>query len=471
MVTLTAGRCSFARQRFFRTPMSRLLLPSLLVVFSAAFAAGGRQSSSPPQAQLPEGQGSRPSTEQRILPTLQRYTLTPEKRSKAIAYSRALYACTFAGVALSLGIYFLGWRGRVAAVFRNWARRVSPRHFVQCLVFVPLFLGGVSALQFPLEFYADFVLEHRFDLSTQGFVSWLGDWGKSFALFTLLGIFVVWVFFLIVRRSPRRWWLYFWLMSVPAILFLMLIEPYVVEPLFFRFTPLEKTRPALTERIHFMLRHAGVEIPSPRILEMDASTKTRTINAYVSGIGTSERVVVWDTTLGKLSEDETLLVIGHEAGHYALDHAIKEFCLIEVVALALSYLGFLAFERLVRRLGAATDLEGVGDLASLPVALIVLTVLGFFTAPIFCAISRHYEHQADQFGIELAYGIVPDPNGAEARSLEVLGEEDLADPSPNPLIKLWLYTHPPLDDRIRFALSYKPWAEGEPLKLVHPQEP
>ena len=81
-------------------------------------------------------------------------------------------------------------------------------------------------------------------------------------------------------------------------------------------------------------------------------------------------------------------------------------------------------------------------------------------------ISRHYEHQADQFGLEVAYGIVPDPNAAEAHALQILGEVDLADPDPNPFIKFWLYTHPPLDERIRFAATYKPWAEGKPMELL-----
>jgi Zn-dependent protease with chaperone function len=98
--------------------------------------------------------------------------------------------------------------------------------------------------------------------------------------------------------------------------------------------------------------------------------------------------------------------------------------------------------------------------------LIVFTLMVFLSAPLVNGISRHYEHQADQFGLEVAFGIVPDPNAAEVHSLQVLGDVDLSDPDPNPFIKFWLYTHPPLDDRIRFAATYKPWAEGKPLELL-----
>lgn len=397
-----------------------------------------------------------------------RYTLTPENRAKAIAYSRARYALHFVGVALSAGIYFFLWRARVAVSFRNGAQRVSERHFVQCLVFVPLLLFVIAVLKLPLEYYSGFVLERRFDLSNQTFASWAGDVAKNFALTAMLGVVVVWVFYRVVRGSPRRWWLYFWLVSLPLILVFIMVEPYVFDPLFLKFTPLEKNHPALTTRIERMLHRAGLQIPRSRIFEMDASTKTKTLNAYVAGIGPSERVVVWDNTLCKMSEEETLLMVGHETGHYALHHIPKELALIELVVLVLFYLGFIVLNGLVGRFGARTAVESRGDLASLPVVLLVLTVLEFLSSPIISGISRHYEHQADQFGIEVAHRVVPNANTAEARSLQVLGEEDLDDPDPNAFVRFWLYTHPALDERIRFAARYKPWAEGKPLELVHP---
>jgi len=218
--------------------------------------------------------------------------------------------------------------------------------------------------------------------------------------------------------------------------------------------------------------------------------------------------VVWDTTLNKLNSDETLLVVGHEAGHYVLHHIPKEFALDESLFLGLFYLGFLLINRIVPRachsesftvipirqpternlaligrklevswvkklltprsstLDFSTEVEGVGDLASLPIVLIVLTVLLFIASPAINGISRHYEHQADQFGLEVAFGIVADPNTADVQSFQILGEEDLEDPDPNPFIRFWLYTHPPLEERIRFASSYKPWAEGKPFEFV-----
>jgi STE24 endopeptidase len=429
----------------------------------ATLASGGPEVAEQVAPAQPPPQGA--ASEQSNSP--ERYTLTPEQRAKAVAYSRTRYVLYFLGTALTLGVYFFLWRARVSLAFRNWARAASSRPLVQCLIFAPLFFVTVSLIEFPLDYYSGFELEQRFGLSTETFASWLGDWGKGQGINLISGIFVVWILFAIIRRSPSRWWLYFWLVTIPLVLGLILIEPMVIDPLFFKFTPLEETQPSLTARVELMLYRAGLQIPTSRIFEMNASTKTKALNAYVNGIGASKRVVVWDTTLKSLNEDETLLVLGHETGHYVLGHIARGFVLFELGALVAFGIGFKLVERLVKRLGPRTGLEGVGDLAALPVLLFVLTLLSFLSTPVYCGFSRQVEHQADQFGLEVAHGIVPDPNAAEARSLQILGEQDLEEPDPPAFIKFWLYTHPPLDERIRFARSYHPWTEGKPLELVH----
>jgi STE24 endopeptidase len=403
-------------------------------------------------------------------PSLEDYALSPQVREKAVEYSHIRYVLYFAGVVLSLGIYLLLWTERVGVDLRSVAGKISTRRFVQTLIFVPLFLALVSVLKFPLVYYSDFAIERRFGLSTQTFLGWLADWGKSFAITALFLTLVIWGLYVLIRRSPRRWWFYFWLFTIPVTLAVILLQPLVIDPLFFKFTPLEKTRPELTTRIEEMLGRAGLDIPRSRIYEMNASSKTTAVNAYVTGIGASKRLVIWDNTLKKLTPDETLLVVGHETGHYALHHIPKIFALVELVSFVFIFVGFVMVEKLVARWGGRTRLGGVGDLASLPVLFLALTVITFLANPAICAISRHYEHQADQYGLEVAHGIVPDVNAADARSFQILGEENLADPDPSAFIRFWLYTHPPLEERIRFALSYKPWAEGKPLQLVHPRE-
>jgi Zn-dependent protease with chaperone function len=438
-------------------------------------AAASLQSIPSASPQAPAAMESKVTADQKPNGTPQaegRYVLTPEKRAKAIAYSRAQYRLYFAAIALSLAIYAFFWRSGFAVGLREWTKRVSARRFVQCALFVCLFLTVVRVLEFPLDYYWGFLLEHRYGLSNQGLGSWIADWAKDLGLTALVGIILAWVFYWLVRRSPRRWWLYFWLASIPITLVFILVEPYVVEPLFYRFTPLEKTQPLLTGQIEKMLGHAGLSIPRSRIYEMDASAKTKIVNAYVSGWGSSKRLVVWDTTLEKLNSDQTLLVVGHEAGHYVLHHIPKEFALDEMIFLVLFYVGFVLVNRIVAaklltpRPSTLDFSTGVADLASLPIVLLLLTALVFLATPALDGISRYFEHQADQFGLEVAYGVVPDPNTADVQSFQIMAEEDLEDPDPSPFIRFWLYTHPSTDERIRFAATYKPWTEGKPLELL-----
>ena len=178
-------------------------------------------------------------------------------------------------------------------------------------------------------------------------------------------------------------------------------------------------------------------------------------------------MVIWDTTLRDLSPDETLAVLAHETGHYALHHTAKIFARVELVALAGIFAGYLIAGAMLRRWGGRTAVTGVADLASFPLMMLILTAGIFLASPAICGISRHYEHQADQYGLELIYGIVPDPNAAMVGAFQVLGERDLSNPDPNPFIKGWLYTHPPISDRIHFAAHYKPWAQGKPMELLH----
>jgi Zn-dependent protease with chaperone function len=439
-----------------------------LVLFAAgargkakAFSSQSATDQAAPARTAPQSTANPPS------PPPDHYILTPELRARAVAYSHTRYFLYFFGTAFALGIYFFLWRARVAIAFRNRARKFSFHLFVQGLIFVPLFFVTVSLIEFPLDYYSGFTLEKRFGFSNQTFAAWLGDWGKGLGITVVSGIFIIWILYSVIRRSSRRWWFYFWLVTIPLTLGMILIEPLVIDPLFFKFTPLEQTHPALTARIELMLHRAGLNIPESRIFEMNASAKTNAVNAYVNGIGSSKRVVVWDTTLRLMNEDETLLVLGHETGHYVLGHVFKGFVEFEAGAFFAIWIGFVVVKKIIKRPDSQINLDGVGDLASLPILLLVLTILTFLSTPVYCAFSRQVEHQADQFGLEVAHGVVPDPNAAEARSLQILGEQDLEDPDPPAFIKFWLYTHPPLDERIRFARSYHPWTEGKPLELVH----
>ena len=306
----------------------------------------------------------------------------------------------------------------------------------------------------------------------QSWGSWFGDWAKgSIFVDLIVSTFLVWILYGVIRRSPRRWWFYFWLAFIPILIFLLFLTPYVIEALFYDFAPLERNHPQLVTQIERVVERAGLEIPRERMFEMKASAKLKSVNASVRGLGASKRVVIWDTTIEKLTIPETLFAFGHEMGHYVLNHLPKIIALLSGFLLVFLYLSYRLLAWAVTRWGEHTGIRDLSDWASLPLLLVFFTLIGFFFSPVLCGISRYYERQADTYGLEVINGIVPDRVAAAARTFQVVGEINLADPAPHPFIRFWLYDHPPLNERIAFAFSYDPWSKGQEPQFVKTPPP
>ena len=160
----------------------------------------------------------------------------------------------------------------------------------------------------------------------QGWGSWFGDQAKALGLTLVIGTLVLLLFNWIVRRWPRRYWLGIWLVTIPILLLVLFAEPVVIEPIFDKFEPLSKSNPALVPELEKVVARTGTNIPPERMYLMKASEKTNGLNAYVSGIGATKRIVVWDTTAGRIPNDEVLFIFGHESGHYVLHHILKGVC-------------------------------------------------------------------------------------------------------------------------------------------------
>jgi STE24 endopeptidase len=254
--------------------------------------------------------------------------------------------------------------------------------------------------------------------------------------------------------------------SLPIAVILVFIQPLIVDPMFHKFEPLQLKDPALTASLETMVQRAGVNIPPERMFWMGAGEKTTELNAYVTGIGASKRIVVWDTTISKMNTPQIVLVAGHETGHYVLNHIWKGLLFAAVFLFVLFYLGFRTIGWLLRRFGAAWGIRGVDDWASLPALLLLLSVYSFIANPVQSAVSRYFEHQADQYGLEVTHGLIPDSSQVAAQAFQVLGEVDLSDPTPSPITVFMFYSHPPIPDRIRFSLTYDPWDKGEQPEFV-----
>lgn len=393
------------------------------------------------------------------------YTLPPDTLQKAEALYRTRIAMlvvgSIYGFAMLVGILF--WR--VAPRFRDLAERVSQRRFVQALIFAPLFLLTMDVLGLPLGMYSH-SLDLTYGLSVQSWGSWFWDWTKGELIGTVLGTLLVWGLYVVLRRSPTRWWFYGWLGLIPIVLLLILIGPIYISPLFDTFSPLQEKQPALVPELEKVLARGGVAIERERMFEMAASDKVTTYNAYVTGIGASKRVVVWDNTSRDMTVPETLFVFGHEMGHYVLQHVWLSLGVAILALLGELYLAHRLLRGVLARWGARWDIRDVSDWASLPVLVLLLSVFSTVSQPAGAAFSRYLEHEADIYGLEVTHGLTPASSQAAARAFQKLGEKSLTYPTPHPLYVFWAFSHPPVHERVQFAAQYDPWARGEPRRYV-----
>jgi STE24 endopeptidase len=419
--------------------------------------------SASPQTPIPGLPKSEPASQQPA--ATEQYTLSEDRYEKAIAYNSAGYTLYFVSYFVSIAAIFLLVRLGIAAKFRDFAEGLTGRRALQALVFVPLLFITADAFDLPVRLYWH-SLSLRYEQSVQSWGSWFWDWTKEELIGTALALVFALILFAVIRRSPRRWWLYFWFAALPIFLGFIFIGPWVIDPLFHKFEPLSREHPQLVQSIQKLTQNAGVPVPPERIFLMRASEKSNEINAYVTGLGASKRVVVWDTTIQKTSSNETLFIVGHELGHYVLGHVWKGFLYGAAGLLVALYLIFRCMHWALGRWAKDWQLYGLEDWASLALFLLLLQVAMFFAAPVVNGITRIQEHAADIYGLEVIHGIVPNSEQVAAHSFQVLGEVDLSDPNPSPFITFWLYSHPPLGDRLVFAHTYDPWSKGESPKYV-----
>jgi len=416
-----------------------------------------------PAAQNPKPAQNSPIAEAKT--ETEQYTLSHERYEKAVAYSRAGYILYFIWVAVGLAVVWLFLRLGIAARIRDFAERLTENLFLQGLLFIPILLIATDVFELPARVYWH-LLSLQYQQSVQGWGSWMVDWAKEEALFLGGALILGSILLYLIRKSPRRWWLHFWVCALPIFFFVFFISPWFIDPLFYKYEPLDKTNPELVTAIEKITQRAGLSIPRERMFLMRASSKTNQINAYVTGVGASKRVVVWDNTINKTTTDETLFIFGHEAGHYVLGHVRNSILFFSVTFLIAMYACFRLLHALLGKWSAVWKIYGPQDLACLAVLLLVFKAFSFLGMPVESAYSRMQEHQADVFGLEVIHGIVPNSGEVAAHAFQILGQEDLSDPNPPPFITFWLYSHPPLAERLVFAHSYDPWSKNQQPRYV-----
>jgi len=423
--------------------IAAVTLAASLLAAPVALAVGGP--SGPPSELAAAPSATPPGTEP---------VPVPEPDAKALAYYRSGNVLWWLGQAFGVAFPLVLLATGFSARMRSRAERIG-RHWLFVVAVYAVFYCALDWLAArPLGYYGGYLRPHAYGLSNQTFGKWLRDGAIDLGVSTLVGVVLAVGLYAWIKKAPRRWWLGATACLIPFLLLVFLIQPLWIAPLYNDFGPMQDA--ALEAKILGLAERAGIE--GSRVFEVAKSVDTNAVNAYVTGFLASKRIVLWDTLLAKLEEPEVLFVMGHEMGHYVLDHVLLGIAFYALLA----GLGLYAIHRLaplaIRRWRGQMGFARLDDVASLPLLLLLLQLGSFAVMPAALGFSRWMEHEADRFGLELTQD-----GRAAALAFVKLQQSNLSHPRPGPLFVWWRGSHPPLGERIDFANGYRPWEHGEPL--------
>ncbi|MBP1992453.1 M48 family metallopeptidase [Paenibacillus eucommiae] len=368
--------------------------------------------------------------------------MTGEQIIKAESLSRINSLGYFILTPMQIGLLLilLGVSVRLRDLAGRWFRH----SFWQMAAFVGLFLLLFDLLFLPID-YLLLRVNQSYGISNETLALFFSDHIKNFLINGIGTLIIVAIFRLLLNKSPRRWWLWLWLISIPLLLFVSFVQPVLLDPLYNDFQPLQDQ--GLKKEILTLAEQA--DIPTDQVYQVNMSERTNAINAYVNGIGGNARIVLWDTILNKLQKEEILSVMAHEMGHFVEKHIYWGI----LYGMILSFIGFwlasYIYRYSIQRWGAVWGIHGERDLAALPVLLAIVAAMGFLSAPAQNTFSRVMEHRADTYAMKITH------NGdAAIHAFQKIAKENLAPVTQPKLIKWFRGSHPTIAERIVYFEQY-----------------
>ena len=328
--------------------------------------------------------------------------------------------------------------------FKRWAESSSKYKLLQTAIYLIWLSFFAYVATFPLS-YISYSLSKTYHISTQTFPSWMKDELIDFWINYGTWLIIVPVIYWLMKKS-KRWWFHAWLLSIPFTLFMMFLQPVVIDPLYNDFYPLKNKE--LETKILTMADKA--HIPAKHVFEVNMAEKTNSMNAYVTGIGSNARIVLWDTTLNQLSDRQILFIMAHEMCHYVEKHiyfGIAGYLLLSLLGL---YLANRIMDWAIKRWGTELKIPEKRDIRSLPLFLMIISFLMFAASPFTNLISRYEESRADNYAIHMT----KDPEAA-ITSFQELTKSGLSQVNPPLLVKIFRYDHPSMLDRISMLEEYE----------------
>lgn len=329
--------------------------------------------------------------------------------------------------------------GGFLSAYNSWVLSLK-LSFVWCGVIYFLLLNyGETLLSVPFSLYHTFKMEKKYGFNTTTLKVWLTDLIKSLIVSTVLMGVLIAAGLYIIERSPDYWWLWVWCVFFVFSIFLMYVSPYVIEPLFNKFTPISED--AVVHRIQELMDKAGITVKS--VFKMDASRRSRHTNAYFTGIGKVKRIIIYDTLMEKVNDEELIAILAHEAGHWKKHHLLKHIAAYEIIMLIGLYAFFIVLksDALLKIFNIAVD--------SFYIRLLLLSfiagIVTFPLRPLSNAISRKHEREADSF----AAALTGRPDNMMS-ALVKLAKDNLSNLYPHPLYVVFHYSHPPAVERLKY---------------------
>jgi STE24 endopeptidase len=367
-----------------------------------------------------------------------------DKKAQSDAYFEGGYWLQLWAFLCSAAITLLLVQGRLSARMRALAQRISRFKPMQTAVYAVQYIIVTAILSFPLSVYSDFFREHQYGLANQDFSGWLVDWAKGLLVSLILGSLVMMALFGIVRRLQRTWHIWGALVTLAFLVFIIVIGPVYIAPLFNKYTILKDAK--VVDPILRLARANG--IAADNVYQMDASKQSKRVSANVSGFLGTMRITLNDNLLNRCSLPEIEAVMGHEMGHYVMNHVFKMLLFMGILIVVGFVLLRACIERLLARYGARWGISGTGDVAVTPLAVFLFTTYLFILTPFTNSFIRMQEAEADMFGLNAAR----QPDGMAEAALK-LGEYRKMEPGP---IEEWIFfDHPSGATRIRNAMRWK----------------
>ncbi|NLG95790.1 MAG: M48 family metallopeptidase [Chloroflexi bacterium] len=365
------------------------------------------------------------------------------RQKKAKEYSRISRRLMLVDLALT-GIYalvwlLLGW----SAGLRGWLEGFTNSPWLLVALFALIFGGIYSLIDLPLSYYSGFVLPHRFGQSNQTLKGWISDQVKSLLVNGVIGLLLLEVVYAVLRAFPDTWWVWAAALMLLFSVVFSTLAPVLLMPIFYKFVPLGEEHADLVARLKRLFEQAGTQVKG--VYRFDMSRRTKSANAALTGLGSTRRIILGDTLLDEFTADEIETVLAHELGH----HVNRDIPLLILSQTLTTVLG-LFFAHLALRWGVGQfGFQGVGDIAALPLFMLVMGVFGLVTMPLGNALSRWRERMADQYALDATQN----PR-AFASAMTRLANQNLAEVDPEPWVEFLLYSHPALEKRIMMANRY-----------------